>query len=131
MQSREELLVDAVPLILRNARRSQTRLFIYRSYIEVPKLPRENNLEENPMTRKLSLIAAVAAAALLIPAGAFAGGRMHDGWRGDHWRGDRGRGDHWRGDRGRGHWYHGRWWGYGEGRCWRRTPVGWVWICGD
>src|SRR6266536_2582755 len=95
------------------------------------KLPRENNLEENSMTLKLSLIAAVAAAALLIPAGAFAGGRMHDGWRGDHWRGDRGRGDHWRGDRGRGHWYHGRWWGYGEGRCWRRTPVGWVWICGD
>ena len=42
-------------------------------------------------------------------------------WRGEHWRGD-----HWRG---RGHWYRGRWWGYGEGPCWRRTAVGWVWIC--
>jgi len=78
------------------------------------------------MLRKLSLVAAVAAAALLIPAGADAGGRIGPHWRGDHWRGD-----HWRGDRGRGHYWHGRWWGYGEGRCWRRTPVGWVWICGD
>ena len=81
------------------------------------------------MLRKLSLIAAVAAAsAILVPAGAEAGGRVYRGdhWRGDHWRGEHWRGDHWRG---RGHWYRGRWWGYGEGPCWRRTPVGWVWIC--
>jgi hypothetical protein len=70
------------------------------------------------MLRKFSLIAAVAAVAaatLVIPAPADAGGRIY---RGDHWRGH-----------GRGHWYRGRWWGYGEGPCWRRTPVGWVWIC--
>jgi hypothetical protein len=24
----------------------------------------------------------------------------------------------------------GRWWPYGVGRCWRSTPVGFVWICG-
>ncbi len=79
------------------------------------------------MLRKFSLVAAVAAAALLIPAGADAGGRMRgpDHWRGDHWRGDYWRGDH----RGRGHYWHGRWWGYGEGRCWRRTPAGYIWIC--
>jgi hypothetical protein len=30
----------------------------------------------------------------------------------------------------RGHWYHGRYWGYGIGSCWRWTPYGYVWICG-
>jgi hypothetical protein len=74
------------------------------------------------MLRKISLVAAVATVALLIPAGADAGGRMY---RGDHWRGD-----HWRGYHGRGHYWHGRWWGYGEGRCWRLTPGGrYIWIC--
>jgi hypothetical protein len=24
----------------------------------------------------------------------------------------------------------GRWWPYGVGRCWRSTPIGFVWICG-
>jgi hypothetical protein len=24
----------------------------------------------------------------------------------------------------------GRWWPYGVGRCWRRTPIGFVWVCG-
>ena len=29
-----------------------------------------------------------------------------------------------------GTWYHGRYWDYGIGPCWRPTPVGFVWICG-
>jgi hypothetical protein len=29
------------------------------------------------------------------------------------------------------HYYQGRWWDYGVGPCWQRTPVGWIWICGD
>jgi hypothetical protein len=24
----------------------------------------------------------------------------------------------------------GRWWAYGVGRCWRWTPIGYVWVCG-
>jgi hypothetical protein len=28
-----------------------------------------------------------------------------------------------------GHFWHGHWWGYGEGPCWRLTPAGYVWIC--
>jgi hypothetical protein len=24
----------------------------------------------------------------------------------------------------------GRWWAYGVGRCWRATPIGYVWVCG-
>jgi hypothetical protein len=40
-------------------------------------------------------------------------------------RGDmRGRGG------GRRHFYHGRWWDYGVGPCWRPTPRGYIWICG-
>jgi hypothetical protein len=27
------------------------------------------------------------------------------------------------------HYYHGRWWDYGVGPCWNRTPFGWVWFC--
>src|SRR6478672_9471382 len=26
------------------------------------------------------------------------------------------------------HWYQGRWWDYGVGPCWQRTPIGWIWI---
>ena len=26
-------------------------------------------------------------------------------------------------------WYQGRYWDYGEGPCWLRTPIGWVWTC--
>ena len=29
---------------------------------------------------------------------------------------------------GRRYW-HGRWWAYGVGSCWRNTPIGFVWIC--
>src|SRR5262249_30865774 len=28
-----------------------------------------------------------------------------------------------------GHWYHGHYWEYGVGACWRPTPVGFVWVC--
>jgi hypothetical protein len=34
--------------------------------------------------------------------------------------------------RGRGggrHFWHGRWWGYGVGPCWRLVGPIWVWIC--
>ena len=30
---------------------------------------------------------------------------------------------------GHGRWWHGQWWGYGVGSCWRWTPYGYVWIC--
>ncbi len=30
---------------------------------------------------------------------------------------------------GRRYW-HGRWWVYGVGSCWRLTDIGYVWICG-
>jgi len=26
--------------------------------------------------------------------------------------------------------WHGRWWPYGVGSCWRSTPIGFVWVCG-
>lgn len=42
------------------------------------------------------------------------GGHGH-GWGGHGWGGGR--------------YWHGRWWGYGIGPCWRWTPVGWIWIC--
>ena len=53
-------------------------------------------------------------------------GKHHDG-------GDRQRDFHDDGHR-RGHFrhfWHGRWWYEGHGPCWRRTRVGWVWVCGD
>jgi hypothetical protein len=28
------------------------------------------------------------------------------------------------------HFWRGRWWPYGVGSCWRRTPIGFVWVCG-
>ena len=34
-----------------------------------------------------------------------------------------------KGGHGHGHFWHGHWWGYGEGPCWRWTPAGYVWIC--
>jgi hypothetical protein len=30
---------------------------------------------------------------------------------------------------GRRYW-HGRWWAYGVGSCWRNSPIGFVWVCG-
>jgi len=78
------------------------------------------------MVRKLSLICAVAAA-LFFPISAFAGhghgGGHHGGYHGGYHRG------YHRGYHG-GHWYHGRYWGYGVGSCWRWTPAGYIWICG-
>jgi hypothetical protein len=26
--------------------------------------------------------------------------------------------------------YGGRWWPYGVGSCWARSPIGYVWVCG-
>ncbi len=26
--------------------------------------------------------------------------------------------------------WHGRWWPYGVGSCWRSSPIGFVWVCG-
>jgi hypothetical protein len=26
--------------------------------------------------------------------------------------------------------WHGRWYAYGVGPCWRLTPAGYVWVCG-
>jgi hypothetical protein len=67
------------------------------------------------MIRKISLVCAVAAA-VLFPMPTFAGhGHGHGHWRG-HGHG--------------GHWWHGRYWGYGVGSCWRWTPAGYIWICG-
>jgi hypothetical protein len=32
--------------------------------------------------------------------------------------------------RGGGRYWHGRYWGYGVGPCWRATPYGgWTWVC--
>ena len=31
---------------------------------------------------------------------------------------------------GRGRFWHGHWYGYGVGSCWRSTPAGYIWICG-
>jgi hypothetical protein len=27
------------------------------------------------------------------------------------------------------HFWHGHWWRYGVGPCWRWTPAGYIWIC--
>ena len=63
--------------------------------------------------------------------GGHGGGHVagHGGHRGGHVaaRGAH-RGGHFAG-RGRGHFWHGRWYGYGVGPCWRRTPAGYIWIC--
>ena len=57
------------------------------------------------------------------------GGGGHSSYHGgDHWGG--GHATHLGGGRGRGHYWHGRWWGYGVGPCWRLSPGGWIWICG-
>ena len=53
------------------------------------------------------------------------GGPRGGGPRGGFPRGGRGVG---RGGGGR-HFWHGRWWGYGVGPCWRLVGPIWVWIC--
>ncbi len=85
------------------------------------------------MLRKLTLITALAVAASLPAAAAFAGARMgpdrHERYeRGEDRRHERR--EHRREERRERHWYHGRWWDYGEGPCWRRVGPVWVWICG-
>ena len=72
------------------------------------------------MLRKLTLIAAVAAA-LAMPADAMARGHGGGHHGGGHHGGGHGHGRYWHG---------GRWWGgYGVGPCWQMTPAGWTWIC--
>ena len=81
------------------------------------------------MLRKLTLIAAVAAA-LAMPADAMA--RGHGGGHGGgHHGGGRHGGGHYGGGHSHGrYWHGGRWWGgYGVGPCWQMTPAGWTWIC--
>src|SRR6185437_14279229 len=65
------------------------------------------------------------------------GGRAVVGRRGAVVRGPRGGravvgrryyGGVWYGARRR--FWHGRWWPYGVGTCWRSTPIGFVWVCG-
>jgi hypothetical protein len=81
------------------------------------------------MLGKLSIITAVAGI-ILIPGAAFAGSR------GGHERGHERsyererRHERREGRHERRHWYHGRWWDYGEGPCWRRAGPVWIWICG-
>ncbi len=51
----------------------------------------------------------------------FEGRRFEGGFEGRRFEG---------GEHGRRFW-HGRWWPYGVGSCWRLTPYGeYVWICG-
>jgi len=50
------------------------------------------------------------------------GGPRGGGPRGGFVRGGRGGG-------GGRHFWHGRWWGYGVGPCWRLVGPVWVWIC--
>lgn len=59
------------------------------------------------------------------------GGGRGGGPRGGGPRGGGPRGGFVRGGRGGGgrHFWHGRWWGYGVGPCWRLVGPVWVWIC--
>jgi len=82
------------------------------------------------MLHKLSLMTAVAAC-LLLPTSVFAfhgGGHFGGGHiGGGHFGGHIG-GGHFGGPR---HFWHGRWYNYGVGSCWRLAPDGsYVWICG-
>ena len=65
--------------------------------------------------------------ALTFGATAVAAQDHHDGRHRDHRRDFR----HDHPFRQHRHWWHGRWWYEGHGPCWRRTRVGWVWVCGD
>jgi hypothetical protein len=86
------------------------------------------------MLRKISLVAAVAAS-LFIPASAFGkkggggGGWQQGGGKGKPGSGPGGGWQGGGGHHGRRFW-HGRWWDYGVGPCWRITPAGYIWICG-
>ena len=101
------------------------------------------------MSRKLSLIGAIAVASLFLfpiqtsaTPGSKHGNRhvvptWHSGpvWGGWHfgpgWGGPKWGDPEWHGGpRWGGYWWGGRWWGgYGIGPCWVFTPVGWVWNC--
>lgn len=93
------------------------------------------------MLRKLCIFAAVAAALFISPA-AFAGhghghkghGHKHGHGHGHGYKQGRHVKNNWD-DRinwnapFRGRYWGGRWYGYGEGACWRWAPGGYVWIC--
>ena len=56
-------------------------------------------------------------------------GGGHGGGGGIHFGGGHEEHEHFGGERER-HFWHGRWWGYGEGGCWRPDPYGrYFWIC--
>jgi hypothetical protein len=57
------------------------------------------------------------------------GGHGGGGHGGGHFSGGHG-GGHFAGRGHGGHFWHGRWYGYGVGSCWRWTPDGYIWICG-
>jgi hypothetical protein len=80
------------------------------------------------MTRQLVIISTLAAALLCSPA-ALAGKHDHDNDGGKHWKDHNNNWNHHA--HGHRHYWHGQWWDYGVGPCWIRTPVGWIWTCGD
>ncbi len=91
------------------------------------------------MLRNLTLAAAVAAA-LTFPMGATAFAHPHGGPHGGphfgggghpHFGGGGGHGFRGGGGGHGGRFWHGRYWGYGVGPCWRWNPFmgGWVWVC--
>jgi hypothetical protein len=88
------------------------------------------------MLRKLSLAVALIATLVLPTTEALAwvahGGRGHGIYVGRGHGAYVGRG-YYGGRRvygGGGRYWHGRYWGYGVGPCWRPTPYGgWAWVC--
>jgi preprotein translocase subunit SecG len=101
------------------------------------------------MLQKLSLVTAVAAC-LLVPTSVFAKGGSSGGSGGSK-GGSSSMGSSSMGSSGKGssspqtmrssgmntmhnggerRFWHGHWYGYGVGACWRLTPTGYVWICG-
>jgi hypothetical protein len=80
------------------------------------------------MLRKLCLMAAVAAALFVSPV-AFAGhGHGHGYKHGRHVKNNWDDRINWNAPF-RARWWGGRWYGYGEGACWRWSSGGYVWIC--
>lgn len=82
----------------------------------------------NHAMRRLCVFVAMAAALFFSPA-AFAGhGHGHGHYYRGHVQNDWYDRINWNAPF-RGRWWGGRWYGYGEGACWRWTPGGYVWIC--
>ena len=82
------------------------------------------------MLRKLALAAAVTMAVAL-PIGA-ASAKGHGGYGGHHGHhGHYGYSYHGHHHHHHGRFWHGRWWAYGIGSCWRWSPTygEYVWVC--